>query len=206
MQREQQVNRLHTYRKLLGSLVLGFGLLFSSGCATEYFVDKGHVDGVGGISFEIKPPYLNEKKAFNLRGENLSPWQLQQISDAMPFIAAFTNAQLGNGISTALLPASEIKVRSIRDIENLNSDTFLAVKTIQNWQITAQQIQFNIDYFYTGQDGHFVYYRDNYVFKLKNQKWVFEKHAKTEPEGVLACEKSPHGWRVCMPLNRAKED
>ena len=206
MQREQQVNRLHTYRKLLGSLVLGFGLLFSSGCATEYFVDKGHVDGVGGISFEIKPPYLNEKKAFNLRVENLSPWQLQQISDAMPFIAAFTNAQLGNGISTALLPASEIKVRSIRDIENLNSDTFLAVKTIQNWQITAQQIQFNIDYFYTGQDGHFVYYRDNYVFKLKNQKWVFEKHAKTEPEGVLACEKSPHGWRVCMPLNRAKED
>ena len=206
MQREQQVNRLHTYRKLLGSLVLGFGLLFSAGCSTEYFVDKGQVDGVGGISFEIKPPYLNEKKAFNLRGENLSPWQLQQISDAMPFIAAFTNAQLGNGISTALLPASEIKVRSIRDIENLNSDTFLAVKTIQNWQITAQQIQFNIDYFYTGQDGHFVYYRDNYVFKLKNQKWVFEKHAKTEPEGVLACEKSPHGWRVCMPLNRAKED
>ena len=206
MHREQQVNRLHTYRKLLGSLVLGFGLLFSSGCATEYFVDKGHVDGVGGIFFEIKPPYLNEKKAFNLRVENLSPWQLQQISDAMPFIAAFTNAQLGNGISTALLPASEIKVRSIRDIENLNSDTFLAVKTIQNWQITAQQIQFNIDYFYTGQDGHFVYYRDNYVFKLKNQKWVFEKHAKTEPEGVLVCEKSPYGWRVCAPLNRAKED
>ena len=206
MQREQQVNRLHTYRKLLGSLVLGFGLLFSSGCATEYFVDKGHVDGVGGISFEIKPPYLNEKKAFNLRVENLSPWQLQQISDAMPFIAAFTNAQLGNGISTALLPASEIKVRSIRDIENLNSDTFLAVKTIQNWQITAQQIQFNIDYFYTGQDGHFVYYRDNYVFKLKNQKWVFEKHAKTEPEGVLACEKSPQGWRVCVPRHRTKDN
>ena len=206
MHREQQVNRLHTYRKLLGSLVLGFGLLFSSGCATEYFVDKGHVDGVGGISFEIKPPYLNEKKAFNLRVENLSPWQLQQISDAMPFIAAFTNAQLGNGISPVLLPASEIKVRSIRDIQNLNSDTFLAVKTIQNWQITAQKIQFNIDYFYTGQDGHFVYYRDNYVFKLKNQKWVFEKHAKTEPEGVLVCEKSPYGWRVCAPLNRAKED
>ena len=206
MDREHQVNRLHKCPKLFGTLALGFCLFFSSGCSTEYFVDKGHVDWVSGISFDIKPPYLNEKKAFNLRVENLSPWQLQQISDAMPFIAAFTNAQLGNGISTALLPASEIKVRSIRDIENLNSDTFLAVKTIQNWQITAQQIQFNIDYFYTGQDGHFVYYRDNYVFKLKNQKWVFEKHAKTEPEGVLACEKSPHGWRVCMPLNRAKED
>ena len=206
MYQEQQVNRLHRYRKLFGSLVLGVGWLFSSGCATEYFVDKGLVDAVSGISFEIKPPYLNEKKAFNLRAENLSPWQLQQISDAMPFIAAFTNAQLGNGISPALLPASEIKVRSIRDIQNLNSDTFLAVKTIQNWQITAQQIQFNIDYFYTGQDGHFVYFRDNYVFKTNKQKWVFEKHAKTEPEGVLACEKSPQGWRVCVPRHRTKDN
>ena len=205
MYQEQQVNLLHTYLKQFGSLVLGFGLLFSSGYAAEYFVDKGHVDGVSGISFEIKPPYLNEKKAFNLRAENLSPWQLQQISDAMPFIAAFTNAQLGNGVSPALLRASEIKVRSIRNIQNLNSDTFLAVKTIQNWQITARQIQFNIDYFYTGQDGHFVFFRDNYIFKSNKQKWVFEKHAKTEPEGVLVCEKSPQGWRVCVPLHRAKD-
>ena len=205
MYQEQQVNRLLTYLKLLGSLVLGFGWLFSSGCATDFFVDKGHVDGVSGISFEIKPPYLNEKKAFNLRAENLSPWQLQQISDAMPFIAAFTNAQLGNAVSSALLPTSETKVRSIRNILNLNSDTFLAVKTIQNWQITAQHIQFNIDYFYTGQDGHFVFYRDNYIFKSNEQKWVFEKHAKTEPEGVLVCKKSPQGWRVCVPLHRAKD-
>jgi hypothetical protein len=204
MYQKQQVNRLHRYRKLFGSLVLGVGWLFSSGCATEFFVDKGLVDAVSGISFEIKPPYLNEKKAFNLRAENLSPWQLQQISEAMPFIAAFTYAQLGNGVSPALLPVSETKVRSIRHIQNLNSDTFLAVKTIQNWQITAQQIQFNIDYFYTGQDGHFVFFRDNYIFKTNQQKWVFEKHAKTEPEGVLACEKSPQGWRVCEPLNRAK--
>ena len=204
MYQKQQVNRLHRYRKLFGSLVLGVGWLFSSGCATEFFVDKGLVDAVSGISFEIKPPYLNEKKAFNLRDENLSPWQLQQISEAMPFIAAFTYAQLGNGVSPALLPVSETKVRSIRHIQNLNSDTFLAVKTIQNWQITAQQIQFNIDYFYTGQDGHFVFFRDNYIFKTNQQKWVFEKHAKTEPEGVLACEKSPQGWRVCEPLNRSK--
>ena len=206
MYQKQQVNRLHTYLKLFGSLVLGFGWLFSSGCATDFFVDKGHVDGVSGISFEIKPPYLNEKKAFNLRAENLSPWQLQQISEAMPFIAAFTYAQLGNGVSPALLPVSETKVRSIRHIQNLNSDTFLAVKTIQNWQITAQHIQFNIDYFYTGQDGHFVFYRDNYIFKSNKQKWVFEKHAKTEPEGVLVCEKSPQGWRVCVPRHRTKDN
>ena len=204
MHREQQAKPKNQRLKQFAVCVPSVHLLFSAGCSTEYFVDKGHVDGVGGISFEIKPPYLNEKKAFNLRVENLSPWQLQQISDAMPFIAAFTNAQLGNAISPALLPASETKVRNIRHIQNLNSDTFLAVKTIQNWQITAQQIQFNIDYFYTGKDGHFVFFRDNYIFKTNQQKWVFEKHAKTEPEGVLACEKSPQGWRVCEPLNRAK--
>ena len=204
--REHQVNYTRKYLRLFWTLVLGFGLMFSSGCSTEFFVDKGHVDWVGGISFDIKPPYLNEKKAFNLRGENLSPWQLQQISEAMPFIAAFTNAQLGNGIARSLLPASEIKLRSIREIQNLNLDTLLAVKTIQNWQVTAHQIQFNIDYFYTGRDGYFVYYRDNYIFKPNNRKWAFEKHAKTEPEGILVCDKSPQGWRVCVPLNRATAD
>jgi hypothetical protein len=204
--REHQVNYTRKYLRLFWTLVLGFGLMFSSGCSTEFFVDKGHVDWVGGISFDIKPPYLNEKKAFNLRGENLSLWQLQQISEAMPFIAAFTNAQLGNGIARSLLPASEIKLRSIREIQNLNLDTFLAVKTIQNWQVTAHQIQFNIDYFYTGRDGYFVYYRDNYIFKPNNRKWAFEKHAKTEPEGILVCDKSPQGWRVCVPLNRATAD
>jgi hypothetical protein len=206
MYREHQVNRLHKCPKLFGTLALGFCLFFSSGCSTEYFVDKGHVDWVSGISFDIKPPYLNEKKAFNLRFENLRPWQLQQISEAMPFIAAFTNARLGNGTSPSLLPISEIKVRNIREIQNIRFDTFLAVKTIQNWQITAEQIQFNIDYFYMGQDGHFVNYRDNYLFKSKNQMWVFEKHVETQPEGVLTCGKNPNGWRVCMPLKREKKD
>jgi hypothetical protein len=205
MQEEQQVSRLHKFRRLFESLFCGVGLLFFSGCCTEYFVDKGHVDWVGGISFEIKPPYLNEKKAFNLRDQNLSPEALQQISEAMPFIAAFINAQLGNGISYAFVPASDFKVRSIRDIQNLNTDIFLAVKSIQNWQITAQHIQFNTDYFYTGPDGHFVYYRDNYIFSRSDRKWVFEKHAKSEPEGLLACEKGPSGWRVCMPLKPTKE-
>jgi hypothetical protein len=200
------MNRKHKHPRRFWTLVLGFGLLVSSGCSTEYFVDKGHVDWVGGISFDIKPPYLNEKKAFNLRGENLSPWQLQQISEAMPFIAAFTNAQLGNGIAPSLLPASETKLRSIREIQNLNIDTFLAVKTIQNWQITAHQIQFNIDYFYTGRDGYFVYYRDNYIFKTRNRMWAFEKHAKTEPEGVLVCKKSPNEWRLCVPLTQAQQN
>jgi len=200
------MNRKHKHPRRFWTLVLGFGLLVSSGCSTEYFVDKGHVDWVGGISFDIKPPYLNEKKAFNLRGENLSPWQLQQISEAMPFIAAFTNAQLGNGIAPSLLPASGTKLRSIREIQNLNIDTFLAVKTIQNWQITAHQIQFNIDYFYTGRDGYFVYYRDNYIFKTRNRMWAFEKHAQTEPEGVLVCKKRPNEWRLCVPLKQVQQN
>ena len=207
MRREQQVNRLHTYRKLFGSLVLGLGLLFSSGCATDFFVDKGHVDGVGGISFEIKPPYLNEKKAFNLRAKNLSPWQLQQISDAMPFIAAFTNAQLGNGISPALLPGSEIKVRSIRDIQNLNSDTFLAVKTIQNWQITAQQIQFNIDYFYAGQDGHFVYFRDNYILIQTSKSGCLKNMPRQSQKAFWPVKKIPKdGVSVSHSSAQSKTD
>lgn len=198
--RAQEVNLLHIRRRLIGTCVLGLGFLCSSGCSTEYFVDKGHVDWVSGISFEIKPPYLNEKKAFKLRGESLSPWQLQQISEAMPFIAAFTHAQLGNAVSPDVALTLNFKGRKIRELHNLNKETFLAVKTIQNWQITEQHIQFTTDYFYSGPDAHFVYVRDNYIFSRQNQKWVFEKHATAESEGVLVCQKNPKAWLVCAPI------
>jgi len=193
------VNLLHIRRRLIWTCVLGLGFLCSS-CSNEYFVDKGHVDWVSGISFEIKPPYLNEKKAFKLRGESLSPWQLQQISEAMPFIAAFTHAQLGNAVSTDVALTLNFKGRKIRELHNLNNETFLAVKTIQNWQITDQHIQFTTDYFYTGPDAHFVYVRDNYLFSRQNQKWVFEKHVTAEPEGVLVCQKNLKSWLVCAPI------
>ena len=181
-----------------------FYLLLSSGCSSEYFVDKGHVDAIDGVAFEIKSPYLNEKKAFKLRHENLSPWQLQQIADAMPDIAAFTNAVLANNTRSSAAIQLNHKVRSIRQLQHIDQHTFLAVKTLQNWQVIEGQIQFTTDYFYTGPDGHFVFFRDNYVFQKHQQKWAFERHAQAQAEGLLQCEKNKQGWRQCQPLSLVK--
>jgi hypothetical protein len=198
-QGEQQVKHFQACLKPLGAMVSWLCLLFSAGCSAEFFVDKGHVDAIRGVEFAIQTPYLYEKKAFNLRAENLSAWQLQQIADAMPMIAAFTNAVLANDTRTLVAAKRDGKVRSIRQLQHIDPKTFLAVKTLQNWQVTEGQIQFTTDYFYTGPDGHFVYFRDNYVFQKIQQQWVFERHAQAQAEGLLRCEKPQHGWRQCEP-------
>lgn len=186
--------------KPLGAMVSWLCLLFSVGCSAEFFVDKGHIDVIRGVEFEIKAPYLYEKKAFNLRAENLSAWQLQQISDAMPTIAAFTNSVLANDTRPIAHAKRDSKVRSIRQLQHIDQKTFLAVKTLQNWQVTEGQIQFTTDYFYTGPNGQFVYFRDNYVFQKLQHQWVFERHAQPQPEGLLQCEKPQLGWRQCAPI------
>jgi hypothetical protein len=193
------VNHFQDGFKTLSVFLSWLCLLFSSACSSEFFVDKGHRDVIGGVEFEITAPYLFEKKAFKLRGENLSTWQLQHIADAMPMIAAMTNSVLANDTRPTAALQRDPKVRSIRQLQRLDQATFLAVKTLQNWQVTEGQIQFTTDYFYMGAEGHFVYFRDNYVFRKRQQQWVFERHAKAQPEGLLRCEKNNRGWRQCEP-------
>jgi hypothetical protein len=193
------VNHFQDGFKTLSAFVSWLCLLLSSACSADFFVDNGHRDVISGVEFEITAPFLSEKKAFKLRGENLNAWQLQQIADAMPMIAAFTNAVLANDTRTLVAAKRDGKVRGIRQLQHIDPKTFLAVKTLQNWQVTEGQIQFTTDYFYTGPDGHFVYFRDNYVFQKVQQQWVFERHAQAQAEGLLRCEKPQHGWRQCEP-------
>jgi hypothetical protein len=194
------VNHFQNGLKALGAFVTWLCLLLSSGCSAEFFFDKGHADSIGDVVFEIKPPYLYEKKAFKLRGEALSPWQLQQMAEAMPAIAEFTHELLANGTRPHLTPPSNAKARSIRQLQHIEHSTFLAVKTLQNWQVNEGYIQFTTDYFYAGSDGQFVYFRDNYVFRKIRQQWRFEQHAHATPEGLLRCEKDRTVWRQCVPL------
>jgi len=82
-QGEHQVNHFQYCFKTLSAFLSWLCLLFSCACSSEFFVDKGQRDLIKGVEFEITAPYLFEKKAFKLRGENLSTWQLQQIADAI---------------------------------------------------------------------------------------------------------------------------
>jgi len=175
-------------------------LLFSSGCTSEFFVDKGQLEIFEGVEFHMRAPYLFEKKAFKLQGENLSVRQLRVISEAMPSISQFTNERLGNRPHHHFEVTEDARIRNIRQMQKLDAQTFLAVKTLQNWQVSEDKIQFTTDYFHTNKAGHFVTFRDNYLFLKINNQWTFKEHPQPAPEGVLACKKSAEGWMVCQEV------
>ncbi len=178
-------------------VVVGFLALFLSGCASEFFVDEGHVDVVAGVAFKILPPHLFVKKAFKLRDENLDGAQLQTLRDAMPAIAAFTQQLLSTASASHMQASAEPEVRSIRRIQNLDVQTPLYVRTLKNWQVTEADIQFTTDYFYTQQGQPTVNFRDNYRFAKTRHGWQFAGHPSAIPDGVLACHKANSGWMQC---------
>lgn len=181
-----------------------FSVLFTTGCQSEFFVDQGQIENIRGVAFVIKAPHLFIKKAFNFRDASLSSAQLSQISDAMPAIAAFTDALLGNpniGHYQSVLPKG---VRALRPQMGLSPQTMLFVRTIQNWEVHPGEIKFTTDYFYTTSQGQFVNFRDNYTFALTSLGWQFSEHPQSQAEGLLACSKSTNGWQVCTPIKSSQ--
>jgi hypothetical protein len=172
-------------------------LLCTCACSSEFLVDNGQIENIQGVVFSIKPPHLFIKKAFNLRKEALSSAQLSQISDAMPAIAAFTDAMLSNTNKEADTSTLTKGARALRPLMHTTPQTQLFVKTIQNWQVQPGTIDFTTDYFYTNAQGEFESVRDNYTFVLTPSGWQFSTHPKAQAEGLLSCIKSAKGWRVC---------
>jgi hypothetical protein len=178
-------------------LWFGVGMLCLSGCQSEFFVDKGHIDVVNGVAFQIQPPHLFIKKAFHLRDQALDHSQLEQLSAAMPQIAAITDQVLGHARQHADGDAPYKALRSVRDILKLTDATPLYVKAIQNWQIQETSIEWTTDYFWTSEQGHYETFRDNYAIHKSADRWYFSGHPRASPEGRLTCVKDQRGWVQC---------
>lgn len=174
-----------------------------SAMAASFFVDKGHTDVVEGVAFEIVSPHLFIKKAFKLRGENLTPSQLLLIREAMPAIAGMTQQILLRPLNryvqapqnAALLEVPQ--PRNIYQLQDIESPVQLFIQTIKNWQVTESSIQFSSDYFYRPGLGHTVNFRDTYLFTKANGSWRFMKHPNSMPDGVLQCAQTSAGWMRC---------
>lgn len=179
--------------------VLIFPINLTSVWAGAFFVDKGQTDVVEGVAFELVPPYLFIKKAFKLRGENLTPAQLRIIQEAMPEIASMTHQILTrtNNRQTEAQVHEQVKPRNIYQIQNIEGPTQLYIQTLKNWQVTETSIQFSSDYFYTPSRGLKVNFRDTYVFTKSHNVWQFSKHPRSAPDGVLKCTKTAEGWMRC---------
>ena len=177
--------------------VLIFSINLTSVWAGAFFVDKGHTEVVEGVAFELVPPYLFIKKAFKLRGENLTPAQLRIIQEAMPAIAGMTHQILTRANNRQTEAQEQVQPRNIYQIQNLEGPTQLYIQTLKNWQVTETSIQFSSDYFYTPSRGLKVNFRDTYVFTKSHNAWQFSKHPRSAPEGVLKCTKTAEGWIRC---------
>jgi hypothetical protein len=177
--------------------VLIFSINLTSVWAGAFFVDKGHTEVVEGVAFELVPPYLFIKKAFKLRGENLTPAQLRIIQEAMPAIAGMTHQILTRANNRQTEAQEQVQPRNIYQIQDLEGPTQLYIQTLKNWQVTETSIQFSSDYFYTPSRGLKVNFRDTYVFTKSHNAWQFSKHPRSAPEGVLKCTKTAEGWIRC---------
>lgn len=177
--------------------VLIFPINLTSVWAGAFFVDKGQTDVVEGVAFELVPPYLFIKKAFKLRGENLTPAQLRIIQEAMPAIAGMTHQILTRTNNRQTEEQEQVKPRNIYQIQNIEGPTQLYIQTLKNWQVTETSIQFSSDYFYTPSRGPKVNFRDTYVFTKSHNVWQFSKHPRSAPDGVLKCTKTAEGWMRC---------
>jgi hypothetical protein len=177
---------------------LWVGMFCLPGCHSEFFVDKGHIDHVAGVAFQIKPPHLFIKKAFHLRDQTLSPLQLEQLSEAMPEIAALTDQVLSPPWRPHRAEAHADNVRSVRAIAAIDDATPLSVRAIQNWQIQEGYIAWTTDYFWVNAQGHFENLRDNYAIRKNANTWYFAGHPRSAPEGKLSCRQDQQGWVKCV--------
>ena len=189
-----------TRRCGLENLKYIFGLLIAfalPACSSTFFVDQGHIDDINGVKFDIRPPYLFVKKAFKLRGENLSSEQLETLREAMPNIAFMTHQILSAENPKVVQDLERLRIRNIRQGLGLNHNTPLYVKTIQHWVVSAHAIEFTTDYFYSEHQRPAVTFRDNYRFAKTDAGWQFSGHPMAQPEGVLSCTQTPAGWMRC---------
>lgn len=180
---------------MLALLVFSFGLF--TVWSGAFFVDKGEIESIDGVAFEIVPPHLFIKKAFKLRGENLTPAQLRIIREAMPAIASMTHQVLTRAAIKQAEAQEQAQPRNIYQILNIESPVQLYIQTLKNWQLTETTLQFSSDYFYTSNEGHRVNFRDSYLFTKTQLGWQFLRHPHKAPDGLLKCHKSAEGWMRC---------
>jgi hypothetical protein len=178
--------------------ILGLAMALAlPSCSSAFFVDQGHIDEINGVKFAIEPPFLFVKKAFKLRGENLSAAQLEILRLAMPHIALMTHQILSAENPNLIQDLDRLGVRNIRQLLHLNQSTPLYVKTIQHWMVNTHTIEFTTDYFYSENHMPALTFRDNYRFAQTDEGWQFSGHPQDLPEGFLTCAKTLAGWLRC---------
>jgi hypothetical protein len=169
----------------VGAMLIGCGIA-GSGSQTENF---------NGVDITFSPPNLHEQESFQLRGV-LDRDQTEILVSAMPVIAKFLNFARRKDAINFFDKVNEPR-KPYAYIEQV--DVSLANSRTHHWRVSEDTIQFVEDYLVSyGKVGSARlgdhYFRDAYVFKKVNGRWLFFENFGNAPYGFLKCK---HADKAC---------
>lgn len=146
-----------------------------------------------GIAIDFGQTFLHEKRAMQLHAV-LSPQETQIVANAMERIAATINEAHSASLQERLAwrkntLAQNTELRNVLRASGADQHLGLAVKQIHHWKISAQRIEFDVDYYMPTRVGAPPQiYRDRYAVSLISKGWQFSGHPDATPIGQLSCQ------------------
>jgi hypothetical protein len=166
--------------------------------------NKNHIENFNGVNIEFTPPFMAEQRRFRLREKGLGEQETLVIAEARSTLADFINflrlkerISFNNSIKQSRKPFDYIK-----SDENI----FIAPLFVKDWVIHDNTIQFSIDFhieygMYPNLKPDDHPFRDKYIFKKIDGKWMFFDNIGAEPIGFLKCKSTDKSCHLDDDLN-----
>jgi hypothetical protein len=164
--------------------------------------DSGlHIENFNGIDITFSPPNMPEQRSFQLRGV-LSKHETEILVPVIPLIAKFLNHVRRKDSLNFYEKLNEPRkpYSFIRD-----QNVWLAPATTHNWRVDEASISFVTDFIVNygdiggGKMGDYLF-RDAYIFKKINGKWIFYESYGEKPYGFLKCKHAEKSCSLDAPL------
>ena len=178
-----------SHGEMMIKIVCAILVLLISGCHDDMVVSQGYVENFNGVDITFSPPYRQEQRSFQLRGV-INKQETEILVEAIPVIAKFLNYIRRNDIG---FPDGLSLYRTPYEFID-GKDVSVGVVRTHRWRITNDSIQFVADYIVSyGKIGDSVmdehYFRDAYLFKKMDGKWLFVETIGSKPYGFLKCKR-----------------
>jgi hypothetical protein len=164
---------------------------------------RSHTENFNGVDITFSPPNMPEQRTFRLRGF-LSKRETEILVPVIPLIAKFLN-HVRRKDSLIFSDKVNEPRKPYQFIEE--SNVWLAPYITNNWIVREDNISFVTDFIVnygrieTGDSmmGEY-FFRDAYVFKKINGKWVFYENYGEKPYGFLKCKHADKNCKLDPPL------
>lgn len=162
---------------------------------------RSHTENFNGVEIIFSPPNMPEQRTLQLRGV-LSKRETEILVPAIPLIAKFLNyvrrkdsLQFSDKINEPRKPYQYIKELNV----------WLAPIRTHSWIVHDDSISFVADFIVNygeiggGKMGDYLF-RDAYIFKKIDGKWMFYDNFGDKPYGFLKCKHTDKDCTLDTPV------